>query len=45
MPVAPDVAGPTSLRLRSHSVVASALVHAAVNVSAYLAGRRLVNRQ
>jgi membrane protease YdiL (CAAX protease family) len=33
------------LRLRSHSVLAPALAHAAVNVSAYLAGRRLVNRQ
>ena len=30
------------LRLRSHSVLAPALAHAAVNVSAYLAGRRLV---
>jgi len=32
------------LRLRSHSVLAPALAHAAVNVSAYLAGRRLVHR-
>ena len=30
------------LRLRSHSVLAPALAHTAVNVSAYLAGRRLV---
>jgi len=32
------------LRLRSHSLLAPVLAHAAVNVSAYLAGRRLVNR-
>jgi membrane protease YdiL (CAAX protease family) len=30
------------LRLRSHSVLAPVLAHAAVNMSAYLAGRRLV---
>jgi uncharacterized protein len=33
------------LRLRSGSVLAPALAHAAVNVSAYLAGRRAVRRQ
>jgi uncharacterized protein len=32
------------LRLRSRSVLAPVLAHAAVNVSAYLAGRRVVNR-
>jgi membrane protease YdiL (CAAX protease family) len=32
------------LRLRSHSVLAPVLAHAAVNVSAYLAARRAVNR-
>jgi membrane protease YdiL (CAAX protease family) len=32
------------LRLRSRSVLAPVLAHAAVNVSAYLAGRRLVDR-
>ena len=30
------------LRLRSRSVVAPVLAHAAINMSAYLAGRRLV---
>jgi uncharacterized protein len=33
------------LRLRSRSVVAPALAHAALNVSAYLAGRRLLRRR
>jgi uncharacterized protein len=33
------------LRLRSRSVLAPILAHAAVNVSAYLAGRQVVNRQ
>jgi membrane protease YdiL (CAAX protease family) len=32
------------LRLRSRSVLAPALTHAALNMSAYLAGRRLVQR-
>jgi len=32
------------LRLRSHSVLAPVLAHTAVNVSAYLAGRLVVNR-
>jgi membrane protease YdiL (CAAX protease family) len=32
------------LRLRSRSVLAPVLAHAAINLSAYLAGRRLVNR-
>jgi uncharacterized protein len=33
------------LRLRSHSVLAPVLAHAAVNMSAYLAGRRLGRRR
>jgi uncharacterized protein len=33
------------LRLRSRSVLAPVLAHAAVNVSAYLAGRRVANRE
>jgi CAAX protease family protein len=32
------------LRLRSRSLLAPILAHTALNVSAYLAGRRLVNR-
>jgi membrane protease YdiL (CAAX protease family) len=32
------------LRLRSRSVLAPVLAHAAINLSAYMAGRRLVNR-
>jgi uncharacterized protein len=32
------------LRLRSRSVLAPVLAHAAINLSAYVAGRRLVNR-
>jgi membrane protease YdiL (CAAX protease family) len=32
------------LRLRSRSVLAPALAHAALNMSAYVAGRRLVRR-
>jgi uncharacterized protein len=34
----------TWLRLRSHSLLAPVLVHAALNTSAHLAGRRLVDR-
>jgi membrane protease YdiL (CAAX protease family) len=33
------------LRLRSRSVLAPVLAHAAVNMSAYLAGRRLGRRR
>jgi membrane protease YdiL (CAAX protease family) len=33
------------LRLRSRSLLAPVLAHAAVNVSAYLAGRRTASRQ
>jgi CAAX protease family protein len=38
-------AGFAWLRLRSRSVLAPVLAHAALNISAYLAGRRVANRQ
>jgi len=38
-------AGLAWLRLRSRSVLAPILAHAALNISAYLAGRRVANRQ